>query len=312
MSLDQGRSSVSKRRGCVITSGSPYIRSLCLVPHTPPLQHKGTALEYHDKRLDLIKTVLEQQSRATDDWSLSTPSPTTMPADSPKQGLFSSLTLGRASRTPKPASETLTHPLLGASTSSLNLAADTGQNDGTTAGRNGAVDISSLPYKPRHKPGHAYSGSGSSLNATGSMSIPTGAASTSPVTAGISSSPVTPTSVSARATTSTFTSTTFALPSSATDLNDSQDLGASIGSSSTATSRLQLQSLKAAAQRIGLGNGSMGMTLIDAVFDKSLSGVGGKGKAVDNGEWSEPLKVLMSGEVSLRHLYRDPGTANFC
>ncbi|ORX41021.1 hypothetical protein BD324DRAFT_654638 [Kockovaella imperatae] len=235
-----------------------------------------------------------------------------MPSDSPKHGLLSTLTLGRSSRSSKPVSETLTHPLLGASTSSLNLVSDgvaepsgsTSHTRQSSGGRSGQVDVTSLPYKPRHKPGQGPSATGVGADQSGSIPTSlsaTGGPSTSPnvSTLTVPTSPVTPTSVSARPTTSTFTSTTFALPPSAVDSNDSQDLVASIGSSSTATSRLQLQSLKAAVQRIGLGNGSMGMSMIDTIFERSLGGASTKGKSVDNGEWAEIVKILMTGKAIL-------------
>ena len=70
------------------------------------------------------------------------------------------------------------------------------------------------------------------------------------------------------------------------------DLSSSSPTTATATSRLQLQSLKAAAQRIGLGNGSMGMSILDAIFEKSQAG-----RAKDGNEWADVLKLLSSGKV---------------
>jgi len=66
-----------------------------------------------------------------------------------------------------------------------------------------------------------------------------------------------------------------------------------MGGSSSATSRLQLQSLKAAAQKLGLGNGSMGMSMIDTIYEK---GQAGRGKA-DSSEWAEVLKLIAGGKV---------------
>ena len=246
-----------------------------------------------------------------------------MPSDSPRHGLFSSLTLGRASKSPKQTSETLAHPLLGASTSSLNLASDAAhQNDASASSPSrpvvpppsgsrvvSGVDLSALPYKPRHRSGHAqghgHSASTSSALTASSAAVP----SSSPTASGVmTTSPVTPTNVSAKPTTSTFTSTTFALPPSSAmlDSNDTQDVIGSANNSSTATSRLQLQSLKAAAQRIGLGNGSMGMSIIDAIFERSLMGmVIGKGKGRDEGDWAEIMNALKSGKVSLTSKFKD-------
>jgi hypothetical protein len=58
--------------------------------------------------------------------------------------------------------------------------------------------------------------------------------------------------------------------------------------------KLQLQSLKAGAQKIGLGNGSMGMSILDTIFEKSQAG---RAKA-DGTDWAEVLKLLSCGKVS--------------
>lgn len=70
-----------------------------------------------------------------------------------------------------------------------------------------------------------------------------------------------------------------------------------------ATARLQLQSLKAAAQRLGLGNGSQGMAMIDAVFDKGARGAGG--------DWAELLRVLGCGKVSWAESGREELTLGY-
>lgn len=70
------------------------------------------------------------------------------------------------------------------------------------------------------------------------------------------------------------------------------------------TARLQLQSLKAAGQRIGLTNASMGMQMLDTLFEKSQvyrtklpdsraesSGVGG--------DWADIIKTLTKGQGTL-------------
>ena len=233
-----------------------------------------------------------------------------MSLDQPK-GLFSSLTLGRASKSSKPA-ETLTHPLLGASTSSLNLTepnTDSGPSHPSlnTHGRqssasrvvSGTGDTFNVPYKPRQRVhGHGSTNSISSVQSLTSPTIHPTSTSTSILTPPVvSTSPVTPTGISAPPITATSTSNTFALPPSATDttLVDNGTLSTNaIGSSSSATSRLQLQSLKAAAQKMGLGNGTMGMSMIDTIFEKSQAG---RGKA-DNGEWAELLKLISGGKVS--------------
>jgi hypothetical protein len=235
--------------------------------------------------------------------------------ESKQGGLFSSLSLGRASKSPKP-SETLTHPLLGASSSTLNLATtDEANNPGHSRSGSGTLSASGvggstngssgdvpnpLPYKPRQR--HAHQGSTSSvssLTAGGNAPSPTLHPTSS---ATILTSPVTPTTVIAPATTSTSTSTTFALPPLTTD-TPSSDPSSTAGSSSsaTATVRLQQQSLKAAAQRIGLGNGSMGMTMLDAIFDK---GQIGRAKPGEGGDWGDVLRTLIAGKVSLAGTFR--------
>ncbi|BEI81409.1 hypothetical protein CcaverHIS002_0205690 [Cutaneotrichosporon cavernicola] len=57
-----------------------------------------------------------------------------------------------------------------------------------------------------------------------------------------------------------------------------------------AAGRLQLQSLKAAAQRIGLSNGSMGMGMVDSIFEK-----GSRARA--DGDWADLLKALTTGKA---------------
>ena len=232
-----------------------------------------------------------------------------MSTDSPsKQGLFSSLNLGRAGRSSKQqSSETLAHPLLGASTSSLSIAdpsSSTADGDASLISLSHSRQVSgeastggSLPYKPRQKGGggHGSKGSVSSLQGlTSSHNAGSNPHST------LSTSPTTPTGPTAFPTTSTSTSATFALPSSTIDSSGTADPSSSTGAMAnyTATNRLQLQSLKASAQKIGLGNGSMGMALIDTLFDRSLNG---KGKEKDNGEWVDLLLMLMTGKVRYDH-----------
>jgi len=52
--------------------------------------------------------------------------------------------------------------------------------------------------------------------------------------------------------------------------------------------------MKAAAQRIGLGNGTMGMAMIDSVFEKCQLG---KGKMAEGGDWADVIKILTAGKV---------------
>nr|XP_018259602.1 uncharacterized protein I303_07670 [Kwoniella dejecticola CBS 10117]OBR81760.1 hypothetical protein I303_07670 [Kwoniella dejecticola CBS 10117] len=232
-------------------------------------------------------------------------------SDQPKPSLFSSLSLGRASRS-RPSNETLTHPLLGASTSSLNLpSAESASSDssaphlthrssGSWSSKGGPAELTNLPYKPRQRHGGGIGSTGSATSIFG----PSGTASPTlqPSNPVVSTSPVTPTTiVSAPPTTSTSTSTTFALPPSTSETSVQIDSSASsaapnLAGSSSLTSRLQIQSLKAAAQRIGLGNGSMGMSMIDAIFDK---GQLGRAKAGEGGDWGELLRILMGGKAVL-------------
>ncbi|GMK54659.1 hypothetical protein CspeluHIS016_0112450 [Cutaneotrichosporon spelunceum] len=57
-----------------------------------------------------------------------------------------------------------------------------------------------------------------------------------------------------------------------------------------AAGRLQLQSLKAAAQRLGLSNGSMGVDMVDSIFEKGA-------RARADGDWADLLKALTTGKA---------------
>ena len=220
-----------------------------------------------------------------------------------KPSIFSSLNIRR--KAPAASEGTLAHPLLGASTSSLNLSAPQSDVQNAEAGpsrsptllsRPGSwskspTDVSNLPYKPRqrHGPHPSISSTDSAMLAGSSSGSPT-------LTPGlpIITTPLSPAGVSAAPTTSTSTSATFALPPSAIDGQDVAATPALSGGAASATSRLQLQSLKAAAQKIGLGNGSMGMAMIDAIFEKNGSS---RPKNGDSGDWGDVLKVLSGGKV---------------
>lgn len=242
----------------------------------------------------------------------------TMADETKQKGLFSSLSLGRAARVPRQPSETLTHPLLGASSSSLHLPAAPAETSTTDAGvstsqsSNNQSDVHShartgsgvanLPYKPRQK--HGARDSAGSMNSLFGGGGPGPSSSLSPNLAPITiasapgTSPTTPTNaMAAPATTSTSTSATFTLPTSASEAQVNVDgpQAASSQSSSSATTRLQQQSVKAAAQKIGLGNGTMGMSIIDAVFEKCQLG---KGKMAEGGDWVDVIKILTAGKVS--------------
>jgi hypothetical protein len=58
--------------------------------------------------------------------------------------------------------------------------------------------------------------------------------------------------------------------------------------------------MKAAAQRIGLGNATMGMAMIDSVFEKCQLG---KGKMAEGGDWADVIKILTAGKVRSKILY---------
>lgn len=58
--------------------------------------------------------------------------------------------------------------------------------------------------------------------------------------------------------------------------------------------------MKASAQKLGLGNGSLGMSMIDTVFEKVAVG-----RRTAEGDWGEVLKVISGGKVSVvAHLER--------
>ncbi|KAL7422907.1 hypothetical protein Q5752_002204 [Cryptotrichosporon argae] len=200
----------------------------------------------------------------------------------PPKSLLSSLSLGRASRRADP----IPHPLLGASSTSL---PDDGAGQPSEAASSPSVPALSaspseptsgaLPYKPRqrHERGGSSIGSLSSL----APAAPTAVAAPAPPSPTAPHPHLAPTLLSS-ATTAAAT-TTPAVPAM-----PSED------GASAATSKLQLQSLKAAAQRIGLGNGSMGMGMIDAIFEKGLLG---RARIGEGGDWGEVLRVLISGKA---------------
>jgi hypothetical protein len=57
--------------------------------------------------------------------------------------------------------------------------------------------------------------------------------------------------------------------------------------------------MKASAQKLGLGNGSLGMGMVDTVFDKVVVG-----RRTAEGEWGELLKVLSGGKVRIIPTYQ--------
>ncbi|OWZ57983.1 guanyl-nucleotide exchange factor [Cryptococcus neoformans 125.91] len=233
--------------------------------------------------------------------------------DPQKPGLFSSISIGRASKN-KHTGEALAHPLLAATSSSTSLpTSDSSQPDTTSqppplrhkssgSWSKNTGDAVNLPYKPRQRHGGGMGSISSAGSIFGSAGAPSPNIQLTP-TGGSSGAPIAPAPVLAPPTTSTSTSTTFALPPSHSDppVQAKESAASTTASSphansSSLTSRLQVQSLKAAAQGIGLGNGSMGMSMIDAIFDK---GQLGRAKAGEGGDWGELLRTLMGGKAIL-------------
>jgi hypothetical protein len=200
--------------------------------------------------------------------------------------MFNSLSLGRnrnngnnAAPTPtsRSTSETLSaHPLLGSSSPSLESSLhasgpdDLSKSPGTTT----------LPYKPRQRHG---GGAGSHSNASSFMP--------SSITNPINSSQSAPTLnvLSANKTPQPSAVTTASPAFASSNPGPPGQAGGSV------TSRLQLQSLKAAGQRMGLGNGSAGIQMLETLFDKGQVSRSGSG-----GDWGEIIKVLTAGKVSRR------------
>lgn len=208
---------------------------------------------------------------------------------SDRPGILSTLSLG-GRRVSGRSEQPVTHPLLGATASSSSITTSSDNlgeemQDRTTSdsatGISGAAShtgtgvLPYTPYRPRQR-------GGTHNQAPVPPSPPLAAASTtsSPAAAIVTATPTS--ALSASASTSASTAIMTAVP--ADPLLDA-------AAAATATSRLQLQSLKAGAQRIGLGNGSMGMGMIDAIFDKGARG------RTDAGDWADLLKVLTSSKV---------------
>lgn len=185
--------------------------------------------------------------------------------------------LGR-SKTPlstKSSSDGLAqHPLLGAP--SVEAA------EGATPAASGSdtAPLSNLPYKPR-QPRHGGGSSTSSIpppltlgSSSGSGTVPT-----LNVTSATSSASVQQSTVSASA-------------GGVDHATSSTRAGASASGGGSVTARLQLQSLKAAGQRMGLRGGSVGMQILEALFEKGQVSRSGSG-----GDWGEVLKMITVGKV---------------
>ncbi|WVO17428.1 hypothetical protein L204_105120 [Cryptococcus depauperatus] len=232
-----------------------------------------------------------------------------------KQGIFSSLSPRKTSKVTKPGGE-MAHPLLAASNSSLNLltvehvlqaestnpAPHTSQKASGSWSKGGSDLMAGLPYKPRQRHGSGMGSVSSPNSFLGSMGVSPPELRPTQSTESLASFVATSNNVSAPIM-STSTSATFALPSTHADATVQANESAvpstsksSLSGPSVLTSRLQLQSLKATAQGINLGNGSMGMSMIDAIFEK---GQLGRTKAGEGGDWGDVLRILMGGKTVL-------------
>lgn len=197
------------------------------------------------------------------------------------------------------------HPLLGGSLSRRDSLTDkeTGENrpakasgDSTTPTQTGTGPNAPLPYKPRQR--HSHSGS---ITNVGASLVP------APLTA----SPTTPGGTRDHAA----SSVTTALTASYTHAS-----AAPTGVKGNVTSRLQLQQLKAAAQRAGISaapppstngsqqsgkaseSGMLGMQMLETAFEKTQvvrKGERGEGKVGSTSrDWATVVDVLTSGKVS--------------
>jgi hypothetical protein len=195
--------------------------------------------------------------------------------------MFNHLSLGRNRNSnsnsnnnpsPRSTSETLSaHPLLGSSNSTSIL---TDPNvSSVNQDESNRTSTSNLPYKPRQRHG---GGPGSQGSATGLMSTTINSSQSAPTLNVVSASKTPQPSA-----------VTTASPAFA-----SSNHGPSGHSGNSVTSRLQLQSLKAAGQRMGLGNGSAGIQMLETLFEKGQVSRSGTG-----GDWGEIIKVLTAGKV---------------
>lgn len=189
--------------------------------------------------------------------------------------MFNSLSLGRnrnnnsASKSPNEALSA--HPLLGAVPGSGSVSELGVVNSGS------ADDASKTPGGPSHKPRQRHGGGGGGSQGS-SIGTPFNVASSQSAPAlNVLSASKTPQP-------SAVTTASPAFASS--NPSPTGQAGNSV------TSRLQLQSLKAAGQRMGLGNGSAGIQMLETLFEKAQVSRSGSG-----GDWGEIIKVLTAGKV---------------
>ena len=192
--------------------------------------------------------------------------------------MFNSLSLGRNrnnNSAARSANETLSaHPLLGSSGSGGAVSELGVVTPGSGVGEDGSKGPVTLPYKPRQRHG----GGGGSQG--GSVGTPAVSSSQSAPALNVLSASKTPQP-------SAVTTASPAFASS--NPSPTGQAGNSV------TSRLQLQSLKAAGQRMGLGNGSAGIQMLETLFEKAQVSRSGSG-----GDWGEIIKVLTAGKVRRR------------
>ncbi len=188
-----------------------------------------------------------------------------------------SLGRSKASLSAKSSSDGLAqHPLLGSTPS-----AEAAEASSAAAEQAGSTTLSNLPYKPR-QPRHGGGSSTSSIPPPLTLGGSSGTVPTLNVTSASSSASVQQSSVSANAN----------APSASTPTTATSTAGGASAAGGGVTARLQLQSLKAAGQRMGLRNGSVGMQMLDALFEKGQVSRSGSG-----GDWGEVLKMVTAGKV---------------
>lgn len=188
--------------------------------------------------------------------------------------MFNSLSLGRnrnSNSASRSTSETLSaHPLLGSS-GNVPAASELGAVTSATADDLSKSPVN-LPYKPRQRHG----GGGGSQGGSAGTPIAIASSQSAPALNVLSASKTPqPSAV-------TTASPAFA----SSNPSPTGQTGNSV------TSRLQLQSLKAAGQRMGLGNGSAGIQMLETLFEKAQISRSGSG-----GDWGEIIKVLTAGKV---------------
>lgn len=243
--------------------------------------------------------------------------------------MFSSLTAGLGKS--KPAESKTDEVQSGANAAAQDpLGAAKLDNAGNSTSAEASEPAPSLPYKPRERHRRIPSSQlsvapvTSQDDAAPSPTIPQAAIATPPTLSVPSVNVVMPTSTLSLPTPAEEQRDPLADPQPATIRKRSRGFASLIGGSSqslpeaapaiaaeasastglyrTVTSRLQLQSLKAAGQRIGLSNESMGMQMLDTLFEKAyayrahMDQGGFSGVAAD---WVDIVRCLTRGKAVL-------------